>query len=138
MHEPNKTPIHQDIYSFKVNLVFSVKIRTVLCCCHETASSTLTVLAREQAVYGQDTRESSYPKLCGRKTVMSPEIFCQVAQNADFCRTKFYYAQQHPNIHITHSSGLFRLIKDKERQVVFIYLVCFISSRLKERGILHI
>ena len=58
-----------------------------------------------------------------------------VARNADFCRTKFYYAQQHPNIAVTHSSGLFRLIKDKERQVVFIYLVCFISSRLKERDI---
>ena len=80
-------------------------------------------------------RESSYPKLCGRKTVMSPEIFCQVTRNADFCRNNNI---QHSNIPITHSLGLFRLIKDKGRYVLLIYLACFISPRHKERDILHI
>ena len=45
LRELGPVSIPQDIYSFKVNLVFWAKIRTVLCCCHESASSTLTVLA---------------------------------------------------------------------------------------------
>ena len=53
-----------------------------------------------------------------------------------------YHVQQHPNIPTTHSSGLFHLIKDKGRyvlpDVLLIYLACFISSRHKERDVLHI
>ena len=44
LRELGPVSIPQDIYSFKVNLVFWAKIRTVLSCCHESASSTLTVL----------------------------------------------------------------------------------------------
>ena len=99
-------------------------------------------LAREQAVYGQIARESSYPKLCGRKIVKSPKILFQVTGNADFCRLKGYHVQQHPDIPTTHSSGLFHLIKDKGRyllpDVLLIYLAFFISSRHKERDVLHI
>ena len=106
MHKPNKTPIHQDIYSFKVNLVFGVKIRTVLCCCHESALSTATVLAREQAVYGQVTQESSYPKLCGRKTVMSPEMLISVARN-------------------------FIMLNNIQTSLLHIHRACFVSSKIK-------
>ena len=43
---------------------------------------------------------------------MSPEIFGQVARNAELGSSKFYHAQQHPSIPITHLSRLFRLIED--------------------------
>ena len=114
-----------------------------------------TTLAREQAVYDQIARESSYPKLCGRKIVKSPKILFQVTRNADFCRRKGYHVQQHPDIPTTHSSthssGVFHLIKDRSPwapvkdkgryvlpDVLLIYLACFISSRHKERDVLHI
>ena len=44
--------------------------------------------------------------------VMSPEIFSQVARNAESCGSKFYHAQQRPSIPIAHLSRFFRLIKD--------------------------
>ena len=69
---------------------------------------------------------------------MSPKILFQLTRNADFCRLKGYHVQQHPNIPTTHSSGLFHLIKDKGRYVLLIYPACFISSRHKERDVLHI
>ena len=43
--------------------------------------------------------------------VMSPEIFSQIARNAESCGLKFYHAQQHPSIPIAHLSRFFRLIE---------------------------
>ena len=66
----------------------------------------------EFSVYGQVARESSRPKLSPEIRVMSPEIFSQVARNAESCGSKFYHAQQHPGILIAHLSRFFRLTKD--------------------------
>ena len=67
---------------------------------------------------------------CPKFFVKSHEIRISVARN--------FIMLSSIQFHITHSSRLFRLIKDKGGQVVLIYLVCFILSRLKERDILHI
>ena len=52
---------------------------------------------------------------------MSPDIFSQVARNAELGGSKSYHTQQHPIASLLH-----------------IYRACFVSSRIKERDMLLI
>ena len=52
---------------------------------------------------------------------MSPDIFSQVARNAELGGSKSYHTQQHPIASLLH-----------------IYRACFVSSKIKERDILLI
>ena len=66
---------------------------------------------------------------------MSPKILFQVTRNVDFCRLKCYDVQQHQTSlpHIHRARFISSKIKD---DMYYIYLACFISSRLKERDVL--
>ena len=81
---------------------------------------------------------SSRPKNISPE-VMSPEILSQVPRNAELCGSKFYHAQKHPSILITHLSPLFHCsTRVKERNILQIYTPTFVSSLFKERGMLHL
>ena len=51
--------------------------------------------------------------------VMSPEIFSQIARNAESCGSKFYHAQQHPSIPTAHLSRFFRLIEYLKNEIYY-------------------
>ena len=69
-------------------------------------------------VYGKVARKPSRPK------------FCWSAQNAELCRLKFYYTQQHPNIFIALVS-FYRGLKNE----IFIPLV---SSRPRVKNMIYV
>ena len=84
-------------------------------------------------IYGQVARKNISPE------VMSPEILSQVPRNAELYGSKFYHAQKHPSILITHLSRLFHCSsRVKERDILHIYTPTLVSSLFKERGMLHI
>ena len=88
--------------------------------------------------YDYHDLRSSRPKNISPE-VMSPEILSQVPRNAELCGSKFYHAQKHPSILITHLSPLFHCsTRVKERDILQIYTPTFVSSLFKERGMLHL
>ena len=70
---------------------------------------------------------------------MSPKILSQVPRNAELYGSKFYHAQKHRSILITHLSRLFHCSsRVKERDILHIYTPTSVSSLFKEQGMLHI
>ena len=66
---------------------------------------------------------------------MSPEIFGQVARNAELGSSKFYHAQQHPSIHTDHAC--FGSSKIKEQDVLLSYHACFVVHQRLKREIYY-
>ena len=84
-------------------------------------------------IYGQVAQKKISPE------VMSPEILSQVPRNSELCGSKFYHAQKHPSVLITHLSPLFHCsTRVKGRDILHIYTPTFVSSLFKERGMLHL